>query len=120
MTEIISNRHIRHDWQTFVDWEQQSVRTMCGVTTRRHLAGIPGVTIQPQIVNTNAGKRWGWCTKCVVNTFAVASKASSSGEITSHTMKEMYRVSLLWMKPQNTEYLLNKAKTGRTMLPDPS
>lgn len=66
MDKVISTRHIRHDWQTFVDWEQKSVRTCCGVTTKRHLAGIPGVTEQPQIVEVSGRKLWGWCMNCVV------------------------------------------------------
>lgn len=60
---LISNRHIRHDWKTFVDWPQISVRTVCKITTRQGLAGIPGITDQPQIL---PGGRWGWCMRCVL------------------------------------------------------
>lgn len=61
----VGGRHIRHDWKTFVDWEQNSVRTCCGSTTKRHLAGIPGVTEQPEIVEAKDKKLWGWCMACV-------------------------------------------------------
>lgn len=66
MTSIIASRHIRHDFKTWVDWEQKSVRTLCGVTTRRHLAGIPAVNSQPIIV----GDLWGWCAGCVFTAYA--------------------------------------------------
>lgn len=61
----VGSRHIRHDWNTFVDWEQKSVRTLCGSTTKRHLAGIPGVSEQPEIVQGKDKKLWGWCMVCV-------------------------------------------------------
>lgn len=66
---MISSRHIRHDWKTWVDWEQQSVRTVCGVTTRRGLAGIPGITEQAQVVITKDKRLWGWCWPCVKETY---------------------------------------------------
>lgn len=65
MDKVISTRHIRHDWQTFVDWEQKSVRSLCNVTTKRHLAGIPGITPQPSTVQTGDRVVWGWCMMCV-------------------------------------------------------
>lgn len=65
MSKIISGRHVRHDWRTFVDWEQNSVKALCGVTTRRGLAGIPGITEQPRIVEAGPDKRWGWCAPCL-------------------------------------------------------
>lgn len=59
-------RHVRHDWKTFVDWEQKSVKTLCGVTTKRHLAGIPGVSDQPLEVNANGRTLSGWCVLCAI------------------------------------------------------
>lgn len=66
MAKVVGGRHVRHDWQTFVDWEQKSVRTVCGVTTRRHLAGVPGVTPQPQQIPVDGKVVWGWCPRCVI------------------------------------------------------
>lgn len=65
----VGGRHIRHDWKTWVDFEQKSVRTVCNATTKRHLAGIPGVTEQPEIVEINDKKYFGWCTRCAVGAF---------------------------------------------------
>jgi hypothetical protein len=65
----VGGRHIRHDWKTWVDSEQKSVRTLCGATTKRHLAGIPGVTEQPEIVEINDKKYFGWCTRCAVSSW---------------------------------------------------
>lgn len=61
----VGGMHIRHDFNTWVDWEQKSVRTCCGMTTKRHLAGIPGLTMQPSVVETRDKKVWGWCMRCV-------------------------------------------------------
>lgn len=61
----VGSRHIRHDFNTWVDWDQKSVRTACGATTKRHLAGIPGITPQPRTVDTGQKKIWGWCGRCV-------------------------------------------------------
>jgi len=60
----IAGRHVRHDWQTFVDWEQVSVRTLCGRTTKQHLAGVPGVTKQPLVVSGGDKNMSGWCINC--------------------------------------------------------
>lgn len=57
----ISNRHIRHDWQTFHNWEQKSVRTLCGQKSSPRLCGIPGITIQP----VKVAQRPGWCPNCM-------------------------------------------------------
>ena len=57
---MISNRHIRHDWQTFVDWPQTTVKSLCNVKTQPRLAGIPGITEQPPFVE----KKEGWCSQC--------------------------------------------------------
>lgn len=76
---MISTRHIRHDWKTFVEWEQVSVRTVCGVTTRRHLAGIPGVTPQAAVVEIGGRKKWGWCMRCTVYTHRETVEILKSG-----------------------------------------
>lgn len=53
---MINNRHIRHDWQTFVEWEQGSVKTMCMQKSKPRLSGIPGITYNP------GGS---WCPNCI-------------------------------------------------------
>lgn len=68
----VAGMHIRHDWQGFVDWDQKSVRTLCGKTSARHLAGIPGVTDQPDVIEVNNKKVYGWCTRCSVSAFSTA------------------------------------------------
>lgn len=97
----ITNRHIRHDWQTWVDWKQNTVRTVCGVTTRQHLAGIPGITPQALIVDTAAGKRWGWCTKCVTRAFF----ENIMDEVTHPDIKDRYLTFRTVITPQYMAYL---------------
>lgn len=73
----VAGMHIRHDWQTFVDWEQKSVRTLCGKTSASHLAGIPGVTDQPDVIEVKNKKVYGWCTTCARLAMGVAENALS-------------------------------------------
>lgn len=65
----VKGRHIRHDWKTFTDWPQKTVKGACGVTTKRDLAGIPGITEQPESVPSGGKSYWGWCAQCVSVTF---------------------------------------------------
>ncbi len=65
----MAGRHIRHDWQTFVEWDQKSVRTVCGKTSTFNATGIPGVSDQPDIVEANGKKVFGWCTSCAVEAY---------------------------------------------------
>lgn len=71
----MAGRHIRHDWQTFVNWEQKSVRTVCGKTSTFNAVGIPGVTEQPEEVEVKGKKYFGWCTLCAVYSYQSAFKA---------------------------------------------
>lgn len=61
---VVKSRHIRHDYNTWVNWEQNTVSTLCGMKTRFRLAGIPGVTEQPQFVDVNGKRYYGWCPRC--------------------------------------------------------
>jgi hypothetical protein len=61
---MITTRHIRHDYKTWVDWDQKTVRTLCGVTTQRRLAGIPGITEQPVLLSNGKVNILGWCIRC--------------------------------------------------------
>lgn len=73
----VGSMHIRHDYATWVDWEQKSVRSVCGVTTKRHLAGIPGITPQPPVVYPGDRTVWGWCMRCVNSAYsAIANNAA--------------------------------------------
>jgi len=74
---VIKGRHIRHDWQTFVDWEQKSVMTACGMKSQRHLSGIPGITEQDPIVEVKGRSYWGWCPRCVNRVWQEASFTES-------------------------------------------
>jgi len=88
----ISNRHIRHDWQTFVDWEQSSVKTVCGVKTRRHLAGVPGITEQPLVVSVGDKQAVGWCVQCAYRVNRDAQEIIKSGILPSISLKNLYVV----------------------------
>ncbi len=69
----ISGRHVRHDWQTFVDSEQLSVRTVCRKTASRHMAGIPGVTQQETFWRDDKDRvHSGWCIPCAHEVYRVA------------------------------------------------
>jgi hypothetical protein len=81
----VGGRHIRHDWKTFVDWHQVSVRTQCGATTKRHLAGIPGITPQPVIVYAGDKKVSGWCIRCA---YSVHNEAKSILDYTHSPVTE--------------------------------
>jgi hypothetical protein len=105
---MISNRHIRHDWKTWVDWDQISVRTVCGVTTRMHLAGVPGITPQPPVVTTSAGKRWGWCTVCVMKAYFEQVPL----DVVHPDIKERYITFRAVIYPQYTAYVEAK-KAGK-------
>ena len=66
---IVKGRHIRHDWRTFNDrQDQKSVRTLCGVTSTPKASGIPTVTDQKAwIIDNEKGEQfWGWCWRCTL------------------------------------------------------
>lgn len=77
----MAGRHIRHDWQTFVDWEQKSVRTVCNKTSTFNAVGIPGVTDQPVEIEVGDKKYFGWCTRCSVVTYREASRVYGLSDI---------------------------------------
>jgi hypothetical protein len=94
----IRGRHIRHDWQTFVDWEQKTVKGVCGVTTQRHLAGIPGFTEQPLNVPVGDKTYWGWCANCVRTTFQVLQ--NTEGTTMPDEVKALYAKVSWVVSPQ--------------------
>jgi hypothetical protein len=66
MTKVITTRHIRHDWLTWNDTQdQRSIKTLCNVKSRPGLCGIPGVTEQKPRVYKDGKFVWGWCNTCV-------------------------------------------------------
>lgn len=67
----VAGMHIRHDWQTFVEWDQKSVRTLCRKTSAARLTGIPGVTDQPDVMEVGGKKIYGWCTLCAVDAYSL-------------------------------------------------
>lgn len=69
-------RHVRHDWQTWLDKQnQKSVRTLCGITSTPAKSGIPGITAQDLTV-TDSQQRivYGWCTGCVATALNIQEK----------------------------------------------
>lgn len=83
---VIAGRHVRWDWQTFVEWPQKSARTLCGMTSQARLCGIPGITEQPQIV----GDKFGWCLRCI-DKFAVAARQVTFLEVpVADNVRELY------------------------------
>lgn len=108
----VAGRHIRHDWQTFVDWEQKSVRTACGRTTSRHLAGIPGVTHQPEIVNVAGSAMVGWCVPCSVKVNKRAESALISENFHPY-IKPMYESVLEVVAPIYDAYRKRKEDTRK-------
>jgi hypothetical protein len=64
---LIIGRHIRHDWRTWDDaQDQKTVKTLCSVTSQPHLCGIPAVTEHPLWLTRKSDglKVWGWCWGC--------------------------------------------------------
>jgi hypothetical protein len=65
---MITTRHIRHDWQKWIDdHDQKGVRVLCGARAKVGMAGIPGITEQDEIVQVgeNGTRYFGWCIRCV-------------------------------------------------------
>ena len=87
----MAGRHIRHDWQQFVLWEQKSVRTLCGRTSTWNATGIPGVSDQPAIIEVGDRKKYGWCTMCCVLAFNTAEAVVGDYTIDLHPyIRPMY------------------------------
>lgn len=66
MADIVS-RHIRHDWRTWDDsQDQKTVKTLCDVKSRPGLCGIPGVTSQSLWMKRKSDSKYalGWCWRC--------------------------------------------------------
>lgn len=64
---IVRGRHIRHDWRTFNDTQDQKyIKTLCGKSSTVVMCGIPTVTPQKfWLHNTKTDKyEWGWCILC--------------------------------------------------------
>ena len=91
--KVITSRHIRHDWQTWVNWHQASVKAVCGVKTRPGLAGIPGITPQPQTVPMVGVTKWGWCMRCVVETVRVINGIESQKENMHPSVLALYEAA---------------------------
>lgn len=66
-TGLMHTRHVRHDWKTWLDNQNQnSVRTLCGRTSKPDKCGIPGLTQQEIITVDSKGRKvWGWCVSCI-------------------------------------------------------
>lgn len=69
---VMAGRHIRHDWQQFVAWDQKSVRTLCNKTSTWNATGIPGVSEQPEVVAAGSKMVFGWCSACAVSAHKTA------------------------------------------------
>lgn len=107
----IGSRHIRHDFNTWVDWEQKSVRSACGVTTKRHLAGIPGITEQPRVVDLGDRKVWGWCARCVNSVWSSVDNNAQDFDIDSR-VRELYSDARLELAEQR-QWMMDRAQADR-------
>jgi hypothetical protein len=85
----VSGRHIRHDWQTFVDWPQKSVSTVCGRKSTFNYTGIPGVTDQDTIVEVKGKPAFGWCYRCSIHA-NVEATGILHGEVLHPYIRPMY------------------------------
>lgn len=86
------NRHIRWDWNTWVEFERDKIKTMCGKTSSPKYCGIPGITSQRRLVTNSKGVlEPGWCPACCFQTY----KAISSMEVVLPTINE---VNVLYKK----------------------
>lgn len=68
---MISNRHVRRDFRTWLDTPLPPGRSvaMCGKRVQNKYLGVPGVTEQAPVTYNSAGKaRRGWCFLCAMNT----------------------------------------------------
>lgn len=87
---VMAGRHIRHDWQQFIAWDQKSVRTLCGKTSTWNATGIPGVTEQPETVEVKDKKYFGWCTMCSVSAFQTAEHITTGRVAVVDSILDLY------------------------------
>lgn len=114
MDKVIVGRHIRWDWQTFVEWEQKSVRTLCGVTSQARLCGVPTITEQPEIVKG----RWGWCGRCAVQAYRISEDFLINSSYDDSTMRYHYESVNKLLRPYWHAWLEAQSK-GRFKIADP-
>lgn len=102
---MIHTRHIRHDWRTFNDrQDQRTVKTLCNVKTRPGLAGIPGVTPQPTKVPSKEGKEsWGWCVMCARQAFIEA--RNDNLDNAPEKVKDLYDNLIIETEPMYRYYV---------------
>lgn len=106
------SRHIRHDYKTWAEWEQSSVRTVCGVTTRHGLAGIPGITLQPQIVDKGDKRYWGWCWPCVRSAYNEMTYVIASGKAGVFLDENLVRLYVNALHEIEQQFLKTEHKFG--------
>ena len=111
---MIHTRHIRHDWRTFNDrQDQRTVKTLCNVKTRPGLAGIPGITTQRIKVPSRDGKpSWGWCVTCAMNAYIAAS--NDNLDDAPDQIKDLYDCLIIETEPMYHYYMdrLNRLRAS--------
>jgi hypothetical protein len=80
-------RHVRAEWQQFVEWPYKKVSTLCGVKTAAHNAGIPGITDNEA-----------WCQRCAVNVHLTVEGLDNQPYMTNDAIRTLY--SQAWMAVQ--------------------
>lgn len=82
-------RHVRAEWQQFVEWPYKKVSTLCGVKTAAHNAGIPGITDNES-----------WCQRCAVSVNRTVEGLDGKDYMTNESVKALY--SQAWLAVQAT------------------
>jgi hypothetical protein len=66
---MIVNMHIPKTYNTWIPKRHNSKRVnMCGSRSTAKYSGIPGITYQPAVIDTQYGPKPGWCLKCSILT----------------------------------------------------
>lgn len=111
---MISNRHIRHDFYTWLDiGTTKTVKTVCGVRSRPGLVGIPTVTLQPPVVSRGGNVFWGWCPRCCYLVYRHISSINFDA-ITSPAIANEYKELAFIIEPA-AEFYCNQMSPPLTL-----
>ena len=94
-------RHVRAEWQQFVEWPYKKVSTLCGVKTAAHNAGIPGLTDETD-----------WCPRCALSVSRTVQGLDGKDYMTNESVRTLY--SQAWLAVQKTVGLM-EFKTARIL-----
>lgn len=82
-------KHVRSEWQTFVEWPYKKVSTLCGVKTAAHNTGIPG--LNPDEID--------WCLNCASGVNSTVEQLDGQPYMTNDSINLLYSRAWLAVQP---------------------